>query len=164
MKKRPRCTGSTSGTSTRTPPLFHSVRSDAVTTLSQASPAERRQFSNRLAKSGDYDHFMDPGNSEDYSTIWMQDGEIAGCVLVRFLENDDFSIEYACTKGIRSKTALMNMLQYTLSNLRDYYGDPDAHPAGYLLSTGEMTDSLVNRLLPRAQIEDHCAVYVRIPA
>ncbi len=145
-------------------PLAHPVRSDAVTTLSQTSPAERRHFSNRLAKNMEYDHFMDPGNSEDYSTVWIQDGEIAGCVLVRFLENDDFSIEYACTKGIRSKTALMNMLQYTFSNLREYYSDPDCHPTGYLLSTSAMTDSLVDRLLPHADIEDHCSVYVRIPA
>ncbi len=143
-------------------PLSRPASSGSIVPLSSASPAERRLFANRLVKRGEYDNFMDPDNSLDYSTIYLQDGEIAGCILVRFLENDDFSIEYAYTKGIRNKTALISMLQFTLGRLREYYLDPDMHPDGYLLSANAMTDSLVNRLLPEADIEDHCAVYVRI--
>ena len=142
--------------------------------LSKASPGKniislydvpdhmKKVFSNELIRSGAYDHFMSGDHDPLMSVVSINDDTITGCVLVDDLQDEDgFELAYLYSKKSAGPANIVNMLASALDNVYDRYADlPDA--VGYITAINQVSDGLVKKVLPAAQIDDHINRYARV--
>ncbi len=73
-------------------------------------------------------------------------------------QGDFFVILYS--KRSSGPADIVNMLARALDNVNESYSLPDA--VGYITAINEVSDGLVKKVLPGAQIDDHINRYARV--
>jgi hypothetical protein len=147
-----------------TNPMFGKVPDcPEVYSLSAADDKQRKLFSNELIKNRQYNYFMDNRFEPEVSSVFMKDGRILGCVLVSVDEDDSsICIEYANTTNCKNKMALMFLLKHAFDTyLLRYPDDAEfSQPTyGSILSTNSGVDSLIHKILPDIETDDHINTY-----
>ena len=129
--------------------------------LADATDRMKKVFSNELINSGSYDHFMNEDHDPFMSVVSVEDDMITGCVLVDNLQDEyGFELAYLYSQKSAGPANIVNMLAGALNNVNERYSLPDA--VGYITAMNGVSDSLVNKVLPGAHIDDHINRYARV--
>ena len=132
------------------------VRSrEGVIALGDATGQQKKDFSEYLIREGMYDKFLSSEISETLSKVYVNNGQIMGCVLVSLLDDESFCLEFVYIDTENAKIyALPAMLAEAAASLDACY--PDVNAMGYTLVTNSQAERLMADLLPNAEIIDFC--------
>ena len=143
--------------------LFHKAKEGKhVLSLKEVSDPMKKSFSNILIQKHRYDRFMSPLFDGELSTVYLENDNIAGCVLLSVSEEEGITIEYVDTLETSDQTAGMELVTATVRKLRDRYADVKEDPKVYLLAMNPMVDSFVKKILPEAEAVQKCRTYVSV--
>ena len=134
---------------------------DNIIPLHKAEAQMKRVFSNKLIKNGAYDRFMSEDHDPFMSVVSVENDEIIGCALVDDLKDEyGFELAYLYQKKNAGPANMIEMLASALDKVNDRYTLPDA--VGYITAMNDVSDGLVRKMLPKAEIRDHINRYVRM--
>ncbi|MBR2275220.1 MAG: hypothetical protein IJ873_04050 [Lachnospiraceae bacterium] len=133
-----------------------------ITALGEADPLLLKAFSNKLIAERAYDHFMNSYHDPGLSVVSIENGDVTGCVLVDDLGMEEgFYISYVYYSNRQYPGHVLELLAAAAERTQEHYISEDVY--GYVLTMNEISEKLVHKLLPEAQILDHCNTYARIP-
>ncbi len=129
-----------------------------IISLEEASEQQKKVFSNILKKNRVYDHFLNGDFDPSLSAVIIKDNAIDGCLLVSDSETEEgFEISFMYTQNPDDYMNTAQMMSYVKERLRGAF--PEDVP-GFVIATNENSDKIIRKLLPDAEIRDHCNTYI----
>ena len=131
---------------------------EGVISLAEASERQKKSFSNMLIKNGLFEGFLREDIDGEISTVYIQDGDIMGCVLITIPDEASFYVEYIYADRRAKKHALSAMMQESSERLVRYFDDE--RPDGFVLATNQTAYRLVKKTLPNAYVVESIKTYI----